>query len=203
LNVLDIVLLVVLAGAAFQGLKIGLIGAAVNTASLIIGWMLAGQLSDEVGALFASSIGNDTIVTVISYVVIMALSLVVGKTAWKIIKPIVGLATFGLVGTVDRVGGVALGLVTGFVVIGAIVIVLARFTYDFELPDEGIAGTVADRIPRVQSTRDSVEGLLIGSAVVPTFVNVADALPASALGFVPSDFRGAFDILKSRIDMQP
>ena len=92
MNVLDIVLLVVLAGAAFQGLKIGLIGAAVNTASLIIGWMLAGQLSDEVGALFASSIGNDTIVTVISYVVIMALSLVVGKTAWKIIKPIVGIS---------------------------------------------------------------------------------------------------------------
>jgi uncharacterized membrane protein required for colicin V production len=203
LNVLDIVLLVVLAGAAFQGLKIGLIGAAVNSASLIIGWMLAGQLSDEVGALFASSIGNDTIVTVISYVVIMALSLVVGKAAWKILKPIVGLATLGLVGTVDRVGGVALGLVTGFVVIGAIVIVLARFTYNFELPDEGIAGTVADRIPRVQSTRDSVEGLLMESAIVPTFVNVADALPASALGFVPSDFRAAFDILNSRIDMQP
>jgi uncharacterized membrane protein required for colicin V production len=203
LNVLDIVLLVVLAGAAFQGLKSGLIGAAVNSASLIIGWMLAGQLSDEVGALFASSIGNDTIVTVISYVVIMALSLVVGKAAWKILKPIVGLATLGLVGTVDRVGGVALGLVTGFVVIGAIVIVLARFTYNFELPDEGIAGTVADRIPRVQSTRDSVEGLLMESAIVPTFVNVADALPASALGFVPSDFRAAFDILNSRIDMQP
>ena len=203
MNVLDIVLLVVLAGAAFQGLKSGLIGAAVNSASLIIGWMLAGQLSDEVGALFASSIGNDTIVTVISYVVIMALSLVVGKAAWKILKPIVGLATLGLVGTVDRVGGVALGLVTGFVVIGAIVIVLARFTYNFELPDEGIAGTVADRIPRVQSTRDSVEGLLMESAIVPTFVNVADALPASALGFVPSDFRAAFDILNSRIDMQP
>ena len=203
MNVLDIVLLVVLAGAAFQGLKIGLIGAAVNSASLIIGWMLAGQLSDEVGALFASSIGNDTIVTVISYVVIMALSLVVGKAAWKILKPIIGLATLGLVGTVDRVGGVALGLVTGFVVIGAIVIVLARFTYNFELPDEGIAGTVADRIPRVQSTRDSVEGLLMESAIVPTFVNVADALPASALGFVPSDFRAAFDILNSRIDMQP
>lgn len=203
MNVLDIVLLVVLAGAAFQGLKSGLIGAAVNSASLIIGWMLAGQLSDEVGALFASSIGNDTIVTVISYVVIMALSLVVGKAAWKILKPIIGLATLGLVGTVDRVGGVALGLVTGFVVIGAIVIVLARFTYNFELPDEGIAGTVADRIPRVQSTRDSVEGLLMESAIVPTFVNVADALPASALGFVPSDFRAAFDILNSRIDMQP
>ena len=203
MNVLDIVLLVVLAGAAFQGLKIGLIGAAVNTTSLIIGWMLAGQLSDEVGALFTSSIGSDTIVTVISYVVIMALSLVVGKAAWKILKPIVGLATLGLGSTVDRVGGVVLGLVTGFVVIGSIVIVLARFTYNFELPDEGIAGTVADRIPRVQSTRDSVEGLLMESAIVPTFVNVADALPASALGFVPSDFRAAFDILNSRIDMQP
>lgn len=203
MNVLDIVLLVVLAGAAFQGLKIGLIGAAVNTTSLIIGWMLAGQISHEVGALFASSLGSDTIVTVISYVVIMVLTLVVGKAVWKILKPIGGLATLGLMSTVDRIGGGVLGLVTGFVVIGAIVIVLARFTYNFELPEDGIAGTVANRIPRVQSTRDSVEDWLIESTIVPTFVNVADALPGSALGFVPSDFTTAFDILKSRIDMQP
>ena len=114
MNFLDIVLLIVLIGAAFQGLKVGLIGAAVNAVALIVGWMLAGQLSDEVGGIFSGSIANDTIVTVISYVVIMALSLFVGRMAWKAIRPIIGLATLGMVSTVDRVGGVALGLVTGF-----------------------------------------------------------------------------------------
>lgn len=201
MNIFDIILLVILAGAAFQGLKVGLIGAAVNAVALIIGWMLAGQLSDEVGGLFAGSIGSDTIVTVISYVVIMALSLFVGKTAWKFIRPIVGVATLGLVGTVDRVGGVVLGLVTGLVVVGAIIIVMARFTYNFNLPDEGVAGAVAGRIPQVQSTKETVEGWLIESSIVPTFVNITDALPGSALGFVPSDFKAAFDILKSRIDV--
>ena len=109
MNILDIVLLVILVAAAIQGLKIGLIGAAVNAAALIIGWMLAGQLSDEVGSIFSGSIASDTIVTVISYVVIMAVSLFVGRMAWKTIRPIVGLATLGMVSTVDRVGGVALG----------------------------------------------------------------------------------------------
>lgn len=173
----------------------------MNAGSLIIGWMLAGQLSDEVGGLLAGSIASDTIVTVISYVVIMALSLFVGKTAWKTLRPIVGLATLGLVSTVDRVGGVVLGLVTGFVVIGAIIIVMARFTYNFDLPDEGIAGAVASRVPRVQHTKESIEGALKSSSIVPTFINIADALPGSALGFVPSDFKISFDILKSRIDV--
>ncbi len=201
MNILDIVLLIVLIGAAFQGLKVGLIGAAVNAIALIIGWMLAGQLSDEVGGIFAGSIASDTIVTVISYVVIMALSLFVGRMAWKTIRPIVGLATLGLVSTVDRVGGVVLGLLTGFVVIGAIIIVLARFTYNFDMPDEGVAGAVAGRVPQVQGTKESVEGVLKGSSIVPTFVRIADALPGSALGFVPSDFKVSFDILKSRIDV--
>lgn len=200
MNILDIVLLVVLAGAAFQGLKVGLIGAAVNAIALIIGWMLAGQLSDEVGGIFAGSIASDTIVTVISYVLIMALSLFVGKTVWKTIRPIIGMASLGLVTTVDRVGGVVLGLVTGFIVIGAIIIVMARFTYNFDLPDEGVAGAVASRVPQVQSTKESVEGALKGSTIVPTFVNLTDALPGGALGFVPSDFKVSFDILKSRID---
>ena len=103
--------------------------------------------------------------------------------------------------TVDRVGGVALGLVTGFVVVGAIIIVLARFTYNFNLPEEGVAGAVASRVPQVQDTRESIEGAMKGSSIVPAFINVTDALPGSALGFVPSDFKVSFDILKSRIDV--
>ena len=199
MSIFDIILLVILAGAAFQGLKIGLIGAAVNAVALIIGWMLAGQLSDEVGGIFKGSIASDTIVTVISYVIIMALSLFVGKMAWKTIRPIVGLATLGLMSTVDRVGGVVLGLVTGFIVIGAIIIVMARFTYNFSLPDDGVAGAVAGRLPQSE-TKESVEGWLKDSSIVPAFVKVADALPGSALGFVPSDFKVSFDILKSRLD---
>ena len=103
--------------------------------------------------------------------------------------------------TVDRVGGVVLGLVTGFVVIGAIIIVLARFTYNFDLPDDGIAGSVANRVVPVQDTKESIEGALKSSSVVSAFINVADALPGSTLGFVPSDFKVSFDILKSRIDV--
>ena len=200
MNFLDIVLIVILIGATIQGLKIGLIGAAVNAAALIIGWMLAGQFSDDVGGIFSGSIASDTIVTVISYVVIMGFSLFAGRMAWKMIKPIVGLATLGMVSTVDRIGGVALGLVTGFVVIGAIIVVMARFTYNFDLPDEGVAGAVATRVPQVQSTKEFVEDALKESSIVPTFIKVTDALPGSALGFVPSDFKASFDILKSRID---
>ena len=200
MNWFDIVILAIIILSLVQGMRIGLLGAAVSAIALIVGWQLAGQLSDNIGGIFSSSLSNDTIVTVISYVIIMALSVAVAQFAWKFIRPIISLATLGLVGMADRLGGIAIGLVMGIVLAGAVIIVLARFTYNFELPDEGIAGTVSERIPRVQDTKDSLETGLTESTVVPVFIKVTNVIPGSALGFVPSDFRVALDILESNIE---
>ena len=45
-----------------------------------------------------------------------------------------------------------------------------------------------------------LENTLDGSALVPTFIDITEALPADALGFVPSDFRVALDILQEKIE---
>jgi membrane protein required for colicin V production len=200
LNWLDIVIIVILVFGIIQGMRMGLLGAAINALALIVGWQLAGQLSDDIGGILGDSLSNDTIVTVISYIIIMGLSVAVARIAWKALRPIISLATLGIVGMVDRLGGVIVGLVIGVVFAGALIIVLARFTYNFEVPDEGIAGTVARQIPQVDDTRESIEGVLIDSATVPMFIKITDALPASALGFVPSDFKVSLDILERRIE---
>ena len=200
MNWLDFLLLAILVVGAILGMRLGLLGAAINAVALLIGWLVAGQLSEQVGGLFASSLTSDTIVTVMAYVIIMALSLVLAKMIWKVVRPIVNLATLGIVGVTDRVGGIVVGAILGIIISSAIIIVLARFTYNFELPDTGITGGIAVQVPKVQDTKEAVEGALTDSATVPAFINFTNALPGNALGFIPSDFKISLDILESAIE---
>ncbi|MDA1347750.1 MAG: CvpA family protein [Chloroflexi bacterium] len=206
MNWLDIVILVVIALGAFRGMSVGIIGAAIVAAGGFVGWMLAGQLSDDIGGIF-DDLSNDTLVTTVSYVVIIAASIAVASYLGKIIRPILTVATLGLSAMVDKLGGLALGVVFGVAVASALIVVMARFTYDFELPDEGLAGSVAgsvgSQVPlaeKVEETKETLEDVLAGSAIVPVFVDIVDAVPASAMGFVPSDFKASLDILKEKID---
>jgi uncharacterized membrane protein required for colicin V production len=200
LNWLDLVLIAILLVGAFMGMRTGLIGAAVTALGAIIGWMLAGRFSDNLGGLFSESLSNDTWVTVISYAIIVTATIVVARLIWRFVRPLLSAATLGIAGMVDKLGGVALGLLAGFAIGCALIIAMARFAYNFKVPDEGISGQVAQRIPRVEDTREAVENALIGSAIVPTFIDVAEALPGNALGFVPSDFKVALGILKQEIE---
>lgn len=204
MNWLDIVVIALIVLGGLAGLRTGLFGAAFAAAGALIGWFVAGQLSDDLGGLFSGSLSNDTLVTVISYAIIIILSLVIARLAWKLVRPVLTTLTLGLAAMVDRLGGVALGLVLGGAIAGALIIAMARFTYNFTLPEEGIAGTLVERTPlvRVEDTREGVRNTLTGSRLVPVFIKVVDALPGDALGFVPSDFRVALDLLKQDIEKE-
>lgn len=200
MNWFDFVIIGIVALGAIQGIRVGLLGAAVTAIGVIIGWLIAGQLADKVGGIFDNSLTGDTIVTVVSYIVIMAATLVIITFVWKILKPILTVVTLGMTGMVDKLGGLALGLLFGIVMAGAAIIVVARFAYNFEAPEDGVAGSVAQRIPRVDDTKESVENALTASAIVSAFITVTDAIPGDALGFVPSDFRISLDILEKSIE---
>ena len=206
MNWLDIVILVVIALGAFRGMSVGLIGAAIVAAGGFLGWLIAGQLSDDIGGMF-DDLSNDTLVTTVSYVVIIAAAIGAATFIGKFVRPILTIATLGLSSMVDKLGGLALGLVFGLAVTAALIVVMARFTYDFELPEEGLAGTVTGRVgsqvpvaDKVEETKETLEDALAGSVIVPVFVDIVDAIPGGALGFVPSDFEASLDILKAKID---
>ncbi len=196
MNWLDIVLIVIFLIAILQGLKLGLLGAAVTAIGAIIGWQLAGQLSDDIGGIFGGT--GDTVATVVAYVIVISLSMTAIRFAYKIVRPF--MIVIPIVPLADRLGGVVLGLIAGVVIAGAVIIVLARFAYDFDLPESGVAGQVAERVPDPEKTRDSVESALIDSSIVPKFITVTGAIPGGALGFVPSDFKASLDILDERIE---
>ena len=110
MNWFDFVIIGIVVLGAIQGMRVGLLGAAVTAIGVIIGWLIAGQLADKVGGIFDNSLTGDTIVTVVSYIVIMAVTLVIITFVWKILKPILTVVTLGMTGMVDRLGGLALGL---------------------------------------------------------------------------------------------
>jgi uncharacterized membrane protein required for colicin V production len=199
MNWFDYLLLAIIAAGAVAGMRLGVIGAAFMAVGGLVGWMLAGRLSDDVGGLL-SSVSGDTWVTSLSYVVIVGLSVVIAAYVWRrLAGPLLMAATMGMSGMVNKVGGLALGVVIGATVSFALIVVSARLTYDFELPDEGIAGSVTERVP-VQGSREWLEGVLVDSTIVSTFVDVADAVPGSTLGFIPSDFEAALNILEERLN---
>ena len=197
MNWLDVVIVSILLLAAYKGMGVGLIGTAVIAFAGFIGWMLAGQLADDLGGYF-EKLSNDTLVTTISYVAIIATAIAIGTIVSKFVKPLLTIATLGLSGIIDKVGGVALGLAFGIAITGALIIALARFTYDFEIPEQGLSSIVAAKIP-VSDTKTFTESALTNSSLVVIFIDSVDSLPGNAFGFVPSDFKASLDILKDNI----
>jgi len=289
LNWLDFLIIAVLIISALFGMRYGLIKAAIMAVGVVIGWLLAGQFAYKVGEPFADSLQNDTLVTVISYAIIMFAAIIVASIAARMIKPLLTVFTLGLSGLVDKLGGLALGILMGVAISGALIIGLARFTYNFdpEILVGSIPGQITDQLAKldgiktalensdlgsdvqeqlakvddvksalssaltesevaaqlakvaeirgvvedsqegselaqqlsdltevagafqgardtmttkVEETKESLETALTESQLVSVFINVSDALPGDAIGFVPADFKVALDILKDKIE---
>lgn len=144
MNWFDIVILVILFVGAYYGLKSGLIGASLGVIGIVVGVLLASQLSDDVGELLTESISNDAIVTVASYAIIIGAVLAATWMARRILRTLISLTFLGLA---DKLGGLALGLLAGAAVSGALITGMARLTYSFEIPSEGVWGNFC-RWPR-------------------------------------------------------
>ena len=209
MNWLDFVILAIVIVGAVTGMRIGLIRAAFTVVGAFVGWLLAGQLSDDIGGLFDASLSNDTYVTVISYAIIIVAAVAVANIVVKFVRPLLTIFTLGMSSMVDRLGGAGLGLVSGIAIASVFIIVLGRLTYDFDIgtltgaiPDRAAerVTVLKDQSASIENARDRLETALTESALVSIFIDVTDAIPASTLGFVPSDFKAALDIVESRID---
>jgi len=224
MNWLDIALIVILVLGLLWGMKTGLIGAIFTTVGILVGWVLAGRMADDIGGLFESSLSSDTLVTVVSYAIIIIASVVIIGFIGKIAKPILTTATLGMSGMVDKLGGLALGLVIGLAIAGVCITGMARFAYNFTIQTPGLeavapgitgtaiggqaaaaTGALTDALgdvslPIVDDKKQAVEDSLTESTIVPIFMDIQGALPADALGFIPADFGLALDILQAEIN---
>ncbi len=194
MNWLDIVLIGLVAFGALRGLRIGLLGAAVNVVALAIGWLAAAQVANVVSGLAVRFGLSGAMLTSGSYIVAMLLAVVAVHYLWKVTRPALETATMGLASMVDRIGGLALGVVIGVAMSGALILALAVFTYEFPSSGRLSAGPLV-----VEDTRVELNRALTGSVGVEVFVNAVQGLPAGALGFVPSNLMTSLELVESGI----
>ena len=218
MNWLDIVLIGILALSLLWGLRTDLIGGLFTGFGVLVGWILAGQLADDIGGGFDTSLNSDTLVSVVSYTIIIIASVVIIRSIGKIVKPLLIVGTLGTAGLAARLAGLALGLIIGLALGGILITGLARLAYNFTLPTPsinipGLAGTTVGEqtsgvsnilknasLPFVDDKKQIVETALTKSTIVPIFMRVRSALPGNTLGFIPADFGAALDILRSELD---
>ena len=208
MNWFDIAIIVILVLGALKGMKEGLIGVVLTGTGVYIGWLLASQYSSHLGELFEDSVRNDTIVTFISYTMIIIATVIVARIAIRLVRPTLTMITLGIAGIIDKIGGLAVGLVLASAISGALIAGLARLTYDIQIPEvstQGDIGKFAENLPdvrNIQKIRVSLEDTLVNSAFVSIFIDIADSIPGNTLGLIPGDFETTLDMLEQKIDTQ-
>ena len=205
MNWLDIVIIVLWAIGFFTGLRMGLYGAIFTTGGLIVGVLLAGRFSDNVAELLTDSISSDTMVTVISYGIII-LAVFIGAQFLKTV--VKGIMKMVFLGWVDSLGGLALGMVAGVVLSGALITGMARYSNDLptDLLDAQSENALVDMVREkaielvASGVQEKMNTALVESSLVPVFLNIRSAIPGDALGLVPDDFSLALDLLDAQIE---
>ncbi|NQU96765.1 MAG: CvpA family protein [Chloroflexi bacterium] len=197
MNILDWVLLALFVVGALWGYKSGLIDGLLTLVAVYVAMVLSGQFAGRIVGMFTDSIESDALSTAIGYVVIFVLVFLAARIVGKIVR---GTMKVLFLGWVDKLGGLALGLVAGLLIAGAVVTVLARFTYVFEPPSgEGnVIQRTGERFLNEQA-RGKSDDQLVNSNLTEVIVEVRSALPGRALGMMPDDFDAALDILEERI----
>ena len=194
MNWLDIVIIALLIAGAVMGTKVGIIRAALTTAGIIIGTLLGSQLSDNIAGMFSDLDSDSAIPLVASYAIVITACLAAASVAAFILRKIVYTL---FMGWVDKLAGLALGSVAAVGISAAAIMGMANLTYSAEVGDV-LAGKVLDSTPDAEKTKKRLESGLTESKLVSVFIDVVDTIPASTMGFVPSNFRSALDVLESR-----
>ena len=155
MNWLDWLLLGALILSAFAGMRVGLFWSMAAFGSLLVGWYFAGNVSNAASQaveVWTDSTTVQATVTVLIYVALMAIMLYAASRAIAALKPILSTTTLGVSTAIDRVGGLALGFLVGAMVLGAVVLVAARLTYqiDLDVIDDSVPGELhgRSRMPR-------------------------------------------------------
>ena len=197
MNWLDIVFIALIVMCGVAGVWIGLIRTALAALGVVLGILVASQLSDDVGGLYAAYISNETLANVIAYGLIILASIIMARIITLLVLKVVN---FLAMGWLDKAAGLALGLVAGAAITWAAIGGLAELTYNSDLIERGVsAGGLEGKANAVQ-VKDTLEDALIGSALVKYVVQVTGNLPANALGFVPPSFMVALESLELRIE---
>ncbi len=195
-NWLDVVITVAWIMGLFLGWRMGLFGAIFAAGGTVVGVFLAARFSDDIADLLTNSVSSDTLATVIAYVVILAAVFVAAQILRSTVKE--GLKRVAL-GWVDPIGGMALGLLLGFLLAGALITLMARYSTNLP-PDSGGDTAIMVAVDR-SGLQEGMHNSLSDSNLVPVYLEVMESFPVNAvLVPVAEDFWFSLWLLKNDFD---
>jgi len=141
MNWIDIVILVVWGVTALWGFSSGLLKILVLFFSLVIGLALSSRIGDSVGELFSWLTDNENAQTIAGFLLILVVLLAAGGIISFMASKVLGIIP--LVGLVNSLSGMAVGLLVGFLLISGVLTAIQKFPIrDLDLTiDESKLGT--------------------------------------------------------------
>ncbi len=194
MNVYDWVIVAVLVVTVLFGLSKGAVTMALTVVGLFVAMLISGQFAAPIVRIFTDSVDSEALATAIGYIVIFVLIFLAIGIASRFIKIALSIT---MLGWTDKLGGAALGIIVGFMLSIGVTMVAARYAYVFEKSEDG---SVINRVEEFvhDRGRGRVDGYLTESELVPTLINIRNAIPGRVAGLVPGDFNTAMDTLEDR-----
>ena len=198
MTVFDWILLALIIIPMLWGLSKGAVTMTLTTAGIFVAMFLSGQFAERVVGSFTDSVDNEAITTAIGYVVIfLAVFIAIGFIS-RFIKIVLAVT---MMGWLDKLLGVGVGVLAGVLLMTAATMVAARYAYVVDDDDGGGISGSAEKFIK-EKGRERLSGWLVDSNLVSISLNVRDAIPGNFIGLVPGDFNDAVDELEKRRDQK-
>ena len=127
MNILDIILLLVLAAAGISGYRKGLISQAFGIGGLLLGIWLGYRFSARLAGWFDMS---DSYANLLAFIVILILAIIAAFLVGKAVRSVFRMTGFGIL---DRIGGLALGVLKIALIVCLLLGLFVNFNKDAKI----------------------------------------------------------------------
>ena len=136
MNWVDIAILVVWAATALWGASIGLLQVAIHLVAVAVGLAFSSRIAETVGNVFSPLTDNENAQTVAAFIGVFVILSIVGGVASFWLRMF--LRFIPLFGMANRLGGLVVGVVVGFVLLSGVLTGIQKF------PIGGMEKTIDD-----------------------------------------------------------
>ena len=146
MNWIDIVILVVWGITALWGFRDGFLKVVVPLIFMIIGLAVASRIGDSVGTVFSVFTDNLNAQAIGGVILIFVVAFILGGIVSGVARKVLGLVPF--FGLADKLGGMAVGLLVGFLLLSGILTGIQRYPFrglDKTVEESALGTFLADK----------------------------------------------------------
>ena len=204
MNWYDWVLIVPLVLGVLLGYRMGLIKNLLYIILLAITMVVGAMLSQTIVNYIGLDLESDALVTVIGYGLLLIAGFILVQISSGFVQMVLSKLTFGIGDKVNALGGLAAGLVMGFLITTMIVNITARWTYTpneeedgrLEISEEAISKMFENSIK--DTSREAADKIIRESLMVGVVIDAKNLLGGQFLGIIPGEFSDTLDVAEQR-----